>query len=300
MKRILLTLCCILGLFPLSNRIIAQETTEQPAEKTVEPIKNTFENSIFNNGQTTQVNAKNELGSLIQHRFGQIKSGSDLYGIYAPANIRLGINYGITKDFTVGLGITKSGMQTDIEWKYRILQQSKGGGSPITLTYYGDFARSDAASGLFKNQKGDVVETNRYTFYHELMASYKYNSKISVQAGFYLVHRNIVDSIIVTHDRIGLNLLGRYKFSPQSSILLSYSNQLVALDNNYKPFSNSNDKLKGDLVIGYEVSTGSHQFQIFIANAAGILNQDIRSLNLNDMGKREFLFGFNITRQWGF
>jgi hypothetical protein len=283
--------------------VIAQEASTpatEPEAATVTPVKNTFENSVQINNQTTQVNAKNELGFMIQHRFGVIKDGYDLYGIYAPANIRLGLTYGITKDFTVGLGVTKARMQYDLEWKYKILQQSKGGGSPITLTYYGDIARSEAASSKFKNQVGELVESNRLTFYHEIMASYKLNSHFSFQASVFYAHLNIVDSALLTHDRIGYSIIGRYKFSPQSSVLIGFNSNMVSLDKNLSPFTNTKDPLKPDFSIGYEVSTGSHQFQIFIAAADAILNQDVRFSNQNDFFNKQILFGFNITRQWGF
>lgn len=301
MNRIRNTICvCLMGLwvFPVT----AQETpaTEPEPTPSVTPVKRTFENAILVNNQTVETNSKNELGMLIQHRFGVIEDGTDLWGIYAPANIRLGVNYGITKDLTVGLGVTKSMMQYDLEWKYKILRQSKNGGSPVTLTYYGDLARSEAGSSLFKNQKNELVESNRLTFYHELMVAHKLNSEMSFQASLNYSHKNITDSMILTHDRIGVSIMGRYKFSPQSSVYFAYNQNIMSLDNDLKPLDNPKDPLKPDFTIGYEVSTGSHQFQVFLCSADGILNQDIRFNNPNDFFNKQMLIGFNITRQWGF
>lgn len=291
---------CLIGFGAIP--VTAQESPESTPEPapSVTPVKRTFENAILVNNQTIETNSQNELGFLIQHRFGLIEDGSDLWGIYAPANIRMGLNYGITKDFTVGLGITKNMMQADLEWKYKILRQSKNGGSPVTLTYYGDLARSEAGSSLFKNQKNELVETNRLSFYHELMVGYKFNSEMSFQAGVNYVHKNLADSALLTHDRIGMTIMGRYKFSPQSSVYMVYNGNLVSLDKDLSPRDNPNDPLKADFSIGYEVSTGSHQFQIFVCSADGILNQDVRFSNPNDFFNKQMLIGFNITRQWGF
>ena len=292
---------CVLSLSMQS--VMAQEAATTPAAEpppAPSQVKSTFENSVMINNQTTETFNKNELGFMIQHRFGVIKDGSDLWGIYAPANIRLGLNYGITKRLSLGIGVTKARMQTDIEWKYKILSQMKGGGSPVTVTYYGDVARSEAASTSIKNQEGKLNESNRLTFYHELMVSRKFDSHLSVQASMYYAHVNIVDSATLTHDRIGFSVAARYKFSPQSSIMVTYNRNMTSFDNKFKPLTNAKDPLKPDLSIGYEVSTGSHQFQIFIAAADGILNQDVRFNNQNDFFKKQILIGFNITRQWGF
>lgn len=292
---------CLLGLSMQS--VIAQEAATPPASEpppAPSAVKSTFENAVMINNQTTETFNKNELGFMIQHRFGVIKDGSDLWGIYAPANIRLGLNYGITKKFSVGLGVTKARMQTDLEWKYKILGQMKGGGSPVSVTYYGNVARSEAASSAIKNQDGDLKESNRLTFYHEVMVSRKFDSHLSAQASIYYAHVNIVDSATLTHDRIGFSIAARYKFSPQSSVMFAYNGNLASLDNNFKSLTNSKDPLKPDMSIGYEVSTGSHQFQIFIAAADGILNQDVRFYNQNDFFNKQILIGFNITRQWGF
>ncbi|MCC6685149.1 MAG: hypothetical protein IT247_08765 [Bacteroidia bacterium] len=279
---------------------VAAAPASSESSSSVEPVKNTFENSVFINNQTIVTNNKHELGFLIQHRFGVIKDGYDFYGIYAPANIRLGLNYGITKKLTVGIGATKSRMQYDLEWKYKILSQQKGGGSPVSLVYYGDVARSEAPGSKFRNQDGKLVESNRLTFYHELMVARKFTGKFSAQLGINYAHHNIVDSqTTLTHDRIGVSLIARYKFSPQSSALIGFNNNIMSFDQNMKSLKNSKDPLKADFSIGYEVSTGSHQFQIFLCSADGILNQDVRFFNSNDFFKKQIIFGFNITRQWG-
>jgi hypothetical protein len=106
---------------------------------------------------------------------------------------------------------------------------------------------------------------------------------------------------------LGLSFIGRYKFSPQSSILLEFdmpitqygvtkttvnSSTSVTEETRYYPRVNPG--------IGYEVATSGHQFQIFVATAAAIINQESRAFNQNDFTDKGLLIGFNITRQWGF
>ena len=101
-------------------------------------------------------------------------------------------------------------------------------------------------------------------------------------------------------------MAGRYKFSPQSSAIVDFSfcanawgeTTVTSADNTvtettiYYP--------KPNLGIGYELSTGSHQFQLFICNADAIIHQEIGVYNKNDFTNGDIMFGFNITRQWGF
>jgi len=277
-----------------------QDESEESTMPTKSLVTSTFENSVMANNQTTMVNAKKELGFIIQHRFGVIDNQYDLYGIYAPANIRLGLSFGVLKNLTIGFGATKNKMQYDLEWKYKILAESRGGGSPVTLTYYGDAAISGSEKTGLKNQDNEFKKANRLTYYHEFIASRKFTNKLSFQVGLNYSHRNIVDSATLTHDRMGTTLLGRYKFSPQSSVFLVYNMNLVSFDDKFSPLTNNNDPLKNDFTIGYEASTGGHQFQLFFGAAEGILNQEVRFNNTNDFFDKQIIVGFNITRQWGF
>ena len=52
---------------------------------------------------------------------------------------------------------------------------------------------------------------------------------------------------------------------------------------------------KPNLSIGYEICTGTHAFQVFVANYSGIINQRNLLYNANDFAKGGFLVGFNIT-----
>jgi hypothetical protein len=55
-----------------------------------------------------------------------------------------------------------------------------------------------------------------------------------------------------------------------------------------------------NVAFGYEVSTGTHAFQIFMASSTSVLPQDNMMWNQNDYKNNGFAFGFLITRLWGF
>ena len=101
----------------VSPAVFAQETgnagdAKSTADETSKParkdVKYTFENSVLINNQTIETTHKKTLEMMIQHRFGEIENFDDLGGLFGSSNIRLGLNYGITKRLSIGVGATKN------------------------------------------------------------------------------------------------------------------------------------------------------------------------------------------------
>ena len=72
-----------------------------------------FETSILIDNQTVVTPFKGTYEFEIHHRFGKMSNGiTDLYGVYAPSNIRMGFNYGLSKKSTSNYkaGLATSGM----------------------------------------------------------------------------------------------------------------------------------------------------------------------------------------------
>ncbi|MBK5285557.1 MAG: hypothetical protein JJE25_09140 [Bacteroidia bacterium] len=274
--------------------LFAQENLDAQAKPAKEFVKGTFENGVVINNQTVENTRKKSLDFMIQHRFGVIKDEKDFFGLFAPSNIRLGLTYGITNDLSVGIGATKNKYLFDLQGKYIIFKQTKQKGIPVTVTYYGDVAKSARDNDLFLNQEGEYKVTNKLSYFHELMIARKINSKISLQLAATYSYFNIIDSVYAQHEFYGVSFVGRYRFSPQSSVIVDFDYLLnvSGIEETTRP--------KPNLSIGYEVSTGSHQFQIFICTADGIINQENRVFNHNEISERDFMLGFNITREWGF
>jgi hypothetical protein len=286
----------ILLMLLVSPAVLAQDdATTKPAK---EFVKSTYENPVLINNQTIETIHKKSLEMMIQHRFGVIESADDLFGIFGPSNIRFGLNYGFTNRLSVGLGATKEKELYSLDVKYAILKQSKKGGSPVSVTYFGSFDRSALPKTSFQvkdDARKDKDTTkyeamDRFSFFHELMVARKINKEISLQLGFTWSHVNLVDSGM-NHDVMGISFAGRYKFSPQSSIILEADMPLTTHDVN-KNFPNFG--------LGYEVATSGHAFQVFICVANNINNAHIMVFNNHDISEKQVLLGFNITRLWGF
>jgi len=296
-------------LLTVSSAIYAQDSTmkakPQPDNK---PIRSTFENQVLINNQTVMNPSKKTLDFVIEHRFGILSMSDDMYGLFAPSNIRLGLTYGLCDRLAVGIGATKDKRLYDLQAKYIALKQTKLNSIPVTVSVYGDVARSALDDKLFLNQDSVYKGSNRLSYFGELMVARKINTRLSLQAAFTFSHFNLVDSTAgVKHDNYGLSFLGRYRFSPQSSIIVEYDHPLTTRSTVAVTDYTSNSVTttttyypKPNLGIGIEVATSGHQFQLFVCTANAIINQETRVYNQNDWTNREVMLGFNITRQWGF
>ena len=149
MKRLLLG-----AIFMMSGvgMVIAQDSVpEQPAQKPL--VKAPFESGYFIADQTVSLPPAKTLEFVIQHDFGTIQQKwSDLWGIWGSSNIRLGMNYTITKNLEVGFGTTKVKRLQDFSLKYNIVRQRKGG-FPLTITFFGDVAIDCRDKAFLGNNK---------------------------------------------------------------------------------------------------------------------------------------------------
>lgn len=274
---------------------LAQEET-QTETKVDKPVRSPWESGTLVNHQTSVTQSKNTLEMVISHRFGTVDNGiSDVFGIMAPgANIRIGFNYSILDNLNVGFGTNSQKKYQDFQAKYTPLQQTRENTIPVSVTLYGNAAidgREDAVFGV------DYEFSDRLSYFSEIIVGRKFNDWLSVQASANFTHYNSVDSLL-DNDKVGLGFGGRIKFSPQSSLTLELGVPLkIESISQHTSFTNHP---KPHFSIGYEVSTSTHAFQIFITNGLGILPQELYMYNLSEFDSKSIRFGFNITRLWNF
>ncbi len=276
MKRFLpISLALLLG-YP----IFAQEETQQQDL----PVRAPFETSILIDNHTVVSPMKGALEFEIHHRFGSVGNGiTDIYGIYAPSNIRLGLNYGITDKIMVGFGTTKDYKLQDFQGKYAILQQTRSGKIPVSLSYYGNFVIDAREKDAFGS--GEFREIHRLSYYSQLIVARKLSEKISVQAapGFFYfnaVQPGSKNANFSFHAGAKARVIG------MSSLILEYD-QLLTKQDSIQP--------KPGLSAGIEIGTATHCFQFFISNFSQIINQRNLLYNTNGIFSKDSLFGFNIT-----
>lgn len=288
MKKSIITLLAII--FTLMV-VSAQE--EQPKDR---PVRAPFASGILLDNQTTFIPTVKTLEYQIQHKFGTLDNGfSDLFGLYAPgANIRMALNYVPMKNLQVGYGLSRVNMYSDFSVKYTILEQTRQNTIPVAVGIYGNMAIDGRPDESF----GDNYSfTNRFSYFAQLIVGRRINDFVSVQANASFTHYNIVEPLM-DHDKISVGFNGRVNFSPQSSILFQYDVPLkVKWIAEHREFLNP---AKPNFGLGWEIRTSTHAFHIYLSSSDGMIPQHNAMFNQNDWTNGDLMFGFSITRYWGF
>ena len=273
------------------------------------PVRSPFESGYLIDDQTTVIQNVHTLEAVIQHKFGTIQNGrTDLWGIFAPgASIRLGLDYVLAKNFQVGFGITNQNMTTDINAKWTIMQQTRKNTFPLAVAIYGNMAIDGRNISAFES--GNVQQahnlpnvnlfgqSDRLSYFSELIIGRKFNDMFSLQAGVSFTHFNAI-GLPFDHDKIGLHFNGRIKVTPQGSLIFNFDTPLRIKEISEQ--TTWTNPPKQNLSFGYEVSTSTHTFQIFMSTSNTLMAQYRMMSNQNDLTKQQFQIGFNITRLWGF
>lgn len=301
MKKFTYFLFSLILLFTLVN-VQAQDEEEKKKSK---PQRKAFESAVLIDNQSDVVNSSQTLEWNIQHRFGTIENGSsDLWGMFAASNIRLGFSYTPIDRLAVGFGLSKIAVTNpyiDLNVKYKILEQTRENEMPVNLTIYGNGAIDTRDESKFDEG------VHRLSYFGQLILSRRVTKKFSVQGTFMMSHYNAVDSLF-SNDIFALGLGARYKVSSQGSILFEWTEPLNSHDVN----SNIHGSIQKDagpyrnIAVAYEVATSAHAFQITFGVYRGLLQQNNLTYNTNrsaeDFGKygMKYSLGFNMTRLWGF
>jgi len=293
--------CVLLAMLTMAaSWVFAQDSTAvaegpQPEMKVVRLAKRTFESVYLLDNQTVMVPKKGSLEMVIQHRFGTVNKGTkDMFGLFAPSNIRLGVNFVAINKLNVGVGLTKERMQVDLNAKYAILLQTESNRIPVSVSLFGNVV-IDA-----RNKSNFRYNVHRLSYYGQLMVARKVTEHFSAQVASSFSWFNNVEGYVdskgniqrkMKNGHLAFSVLGRYKFSDKSALVVNYDQPLTQ-----HPTNNPHPNIS----FGLETTTDSHAFQVFVGNYYGIVPQSNNMFNQNDYTKGQFLIGFNITRLWAF
>jgi hypothetical protein len=293
-KNVALFLAKLFLLLLIAGQLSAQDTSEAPVVKKVKPVKNTFESVLIMDNQSVMVPIKGTFEWDIQHRFGVVNNGSkDLFGIFAPANIRLGLNYAPVKRLYLGVGLTKERMQVDLNGKYALLLQTPGV-MPVSVSYFGNMVIDS------RNKSNFRYSAHRLSYFNQLIVARKITEKFSAQAAPSFSWFNNIEGYVdskgdiqpkMHNGHLAVSFAGRYKISAKSALTAGYDQPLTQHPTN-NPHPN--------ICFGFETTSSSHAFQVFVGNYYGIVPQSNNMFNQNDFTKGQFVIGFNITKLWNF
>ena len=280
MNRILIIVIFLIGYF-ISN---AQDTINTEQKQNV-PVKKTFETSYLLEQPTVMQPTKGSIEFMIQHRFGEIKNGiSDLFGIYASANTRLSISYGISDLFTIGFGTTQGQKLQDFNWKVNLFRQTKSWSIPITISYYGNAVINASNKSVF----GDPAYykfIHRLSYFNSIIVACKLNKSISMQVAPSISYFNAIQDSSFSNLNFGLSIGARAKITKSIAVIGEYQTPFTKATNNPKPNAS----------LGFEIGTATHSFQLFVASYNSLVNQYNFTTNQSDFTKQQLRIGFNIT-----
>lgn len=306
------TAIIFIAMITIQATAFAQEivTEDSIVEKPVErPVRPAFESGLLFDAATTTLQPSKTLEMIIQHRFGVIDFNDDVtdfLGIWGGSNIRMGLNYSITNNMSVGIGATKFNKMEDIQFKYKVLEQTRSNSMPVTVLLYGVVGIDGSAKSKWDGTPDTIADkkykfSNRLSYFSQVIVSRRFNDRLSLQIAPGFTHYNCVDSL-TDHDRLSLSFAGRYKFSPQGSFVFSadFPLKIQGISEHSKAFNDAAEFVKPNICAGFEISTSTHAFHLYLGSANGILPQEDIFWNKNDFFKGNFLIGLNITRLWNF
>jgi hypothetical protein len=244
-----------------------------------------FRDTRVVNGHSTELLPKGMMKFIISHRFGDISSGiQQLYGL-DNATIRIGLDYAITDFVNIGFGRSSLQKHYDVYFKYRLLQQTKDAGSPVSLVYY----TNAAVRTIQTPQTENLSFTNNLTFVHQLLLGRKFNEFISFQIMPTYIHRNFVLDQESNNDIYSLGSATRIQVSKVLAFNLEYyfnlPNQLAS-------------QYQSSAGLGIELETKGHIFQLNFTNSLGLIAPLYIAETRGKVQNGNIHFGFNITRDF--
>jgi hypothetical protein len=244
-------------------------------------VLGTFKGTRLVNGHSVEASRQGELEFMISHRFGTLNSGGYFLWGLDEANIRLGLDYGITDRLTIGLGRSSADKTYDAYAKYRLLRQHTAG-TPLSLTVQGTAAYQASYAREF--EQSTAQDAMSYAVQALLARKFK---SFSLQLAPSMVHRNSVDQNIAVNTLFALGAGARVKVTRSFSLHAEYYARLNEKENN--PYYNSAG-------IGFDIETGGHVFQLIFTNSVGMTDRIFIAETDGSIRNGDIRFGFNIAR----
>ncbi len=228
-----------------------------------------------------------DLHFTIQHSFGRVSDGaSELWGLDGTANIRFGLDYGLTDRLSVGAGRSRFDKVYDFRSKWNVLRQTKDNRVPIEVALAGN-------AGITTLENGFSFD-DRLTYAGSLLLARRVSDELSVQIAPTVSHFNVVfreldrfgDVVEEENTHLALALAARYVVHPQVSLAVEYVPVL----------GSRSDGTTDMLSFAVNIETGGHVFQLFFTSSRWITLQHAVARNDDAFFDGDIRFGFNVNR----
>ena len=279
---------CLLFLCILGMQLNATaQTIDLFADSVSKPfndiITSSFKTTRIVNGHSIENVGAGILDFKIMHRFGAINQGGyEFFGL-DQATMRMGLDYGITKNLMIGIGRSTFQKQFDGFVKYKIIRQQVGEHNiPISISYVG--------STIYKSLKNattiyEPYVSEKFSFAHQILFARKFNDYFSLQLTPTLLRYNIIENVNIPNDFYSLGIGFRQRITKRVNITTEYFYRIDKLDGYYDPLS-----------VGVDIETGGHVFQLHVSNSTGMTERTFINETAGSWSKGDLRFGFNISR----
>lgn len=249
----------------------------------------TFKGTRIINGHSIETKPAKTLEFIFSHRFGRINQGVyEMFGL-DQADVRLGLDYGISDKLSVSLGRNSENKTLDGYLKYKLLGQRTGTKAiPATVTLLGGFAYSIAPR---RSDPGAPATIDRLAYMSQALIARKFSSNLSLQLMPTFIHKNGVDQTIQKNQQFALGVGGRFKITKSAALTGEYYHNFSIVEGS--PFENA-------LGIGFDIETGGHVFQLVFTNAVGLTERAFVTETVDNFFDGDIHFGFNVTRTFQF
>lgn len=280
MKRLLALALLALALPAAAQDDLMNQLADEPLDSRVRDI---FKSTRIVNSHSVEMTKARHLDLRVSHKFGLLNSGYDQFFGLDNAVMRLGLDYGLTNDITVGIGRSSLEKVVDGFAKWRIMHQQKN--RPVSIV-----AMTSAYVNTTKKQAGqDWLENkHRWSYFSQLMIGRKFGNAFSLQLAPGYLHRNLVQT---TGEENGLVTMGA-----AARLRLTRSVHLTA---DYVQRFDNND-FQNPLGLGIDLETGGHVFQLFVSNTMGLAEPQFIGYTAGKFFEGDLHFGFHIVRTFSF
>ncbi len=227
------------------------------------------------------------LNFTILHTFGIMTDGADdLFGLDAAANIRFGLDFGVSDRLSIGIGRSRFDKLFDVRFKAKLLRQTKDDRIPVEIAVKGD-------AGIMTEKNGYAF-IDRLNYFGSVLIARRFSDLLSIQLtpmfshfNTVFIERNLDNSIRAEeNDHIALGIAARWVLSTRTSLLVEYLPVL----------GSRSDGTRDAFSVAYNIETGGHVFQLFLKTSQWLTEQHIIARNTDDFFDGDFRFGFNVNR----
>jgi len=284
-------------IFPLN--FFAQQEDTEITDEPFEP--KTFSSTRIICGHSVETLPARTMEFRIEHRFGDMfgtnGGAQNMFGFDNLADIRIALEYGVTKDLMIGMGRAK-GTATpyrsllDGFVKYRILRQGKK--SPLSLSGIAGLSFTYMTASTDISQVSHFPKiSHRFAYFTQLNAARHFGDRLSVAVMPTFVHSNYV-AANDQNDLFALGAAARVKLTGRFALIAEYYHTFAS--EGLRP----NDTYKRSLGLALEWYTFGHNFTINLTNAQGIGETQFIPYTTSDWLKGQFRLGFCVGRKFAF